>query len=159
VTVGAGAGVVFVTCTKALVRDVPPGPVHVSVNVELACRAALRSLPSTGLVPLQAPDAEHDVAPLPHQLNLTVLPALTVFGLALSTMFGRDCACAREAKLTPNTDMQTASASGAKHDVNFMAGDHMQTRPNTVCLQSATWCRPTPNIITIQRELTGLDRV
>ena len=80
VTVGAGVG--LVTETEALAWAVPPAPVQLSVNVELAFNAPVPWVPEIALLPLQPPDAVHDVALLEDQVNVLLPPLATDVGAA-----------------------------------------------------------------------------
>jgi hypothetical protein len=72
----------------ALAFAEPPLPKQVNVKVVVALSAALASVPEMALAPDQPPDAEHEVALVLLQVNVTVCPAPIVVGLALSTTFG-----------------------------------------------------------------------
>ena len=85
VTVGAGGW--FVTVTVTLAWAVPPAPVQVSVNVALAFNEPLR-LPDTGLAPLQAPDAVHDVAFVELHVKVPLPPMTMVVGDAVNVTVG-----------------------------------------------------------------------
>jgi hypothetical protein len=50
------------TATVADWVVLPPVPVHVSIYLAVALRGAVDSVPFVGIVPLQAPDAEQEVA-------------------------------------------------------------------------------------------------
>jgi len=76
-SVGAGADA---TVTTADCEMEPPGPVQVSVYDALLVNAAVDSDPLVGWAPLQAPEAEQDVALIELQLSVADRPALIVPG-------------------------------------------------------------------------------
>ena len=87
VTVGTGC----VTDTVADCAALPPVPVQVSVNVELAVSAPLEAEPLVALLPLHAPDAAQEVALVEDQVNVALLPLTTVLGFADSVTVGTGC--------------------------------------------------------------------
>ena len=66
-----------VTVTLSDFAVLPPTPAQVSVKVVSLLRAAVVTVPLSGLLPLQPPDAWHDVAFCVDQVRSTVLPELT----------------------------------------------------------------------------------
>jgi hypothetical protein len=84
VTVGAG----MVTVTVADCVALPPAPVHVSVNVDVAARATVVKLPVVACAPLHAPLALQVVALVLVQFKLVLEPDMTVEGVALSVTVG-----------------------------------------------------------------------
>ena len=79
-SVTVGAGVDAVTETEALAWPVPPAPVQLSVNVVLALRPPVLADPEIAFVPLQPPDAVHDVALVDDQVNVLLDPLVTEVG-------------------------------------------------------------------------------
>lgn len=88
-TVGAGVGAVTETVRLACAE--PPAPVHVSVYDAEAVNAPVPWLPDVAFVPLQLPDAEHEVALVEDHVSVLLPPLLTVLGDADSETVG---ACA-----------------------------------------------------------------
>jgi hypothetical protein len=130
-TVGAGVEPPP-TVTVVLACAVRPLPlVHVIVNVEVAVSAPVLWLPDSALLPLHAPEAVHDAVRELLQVNVLLLPELTLLGLAEIVTDGRNCAAA-------GVERMTASASSAYRNEDFMGGDHMRALWKTVCLHSAT---------------------
>jgi hypothetical protein len=78
VTVGAAADTVTVADWEA----VPPLPVQVNVNFEVAVSAAVVALPLTAWGPAQPPEAVQDVAFVAVHVSAAVAPLFTVLGLA-----------------------------------------------------------------------------
>jgi hypothetical protein len=87
---GGGGGVAAVTVTVVLAAAgvVPPAPEQVNVNVPVALKAALTTLPPVDCAPLQAPDAVQAVALVEDQVSVVVPPVVTLEGLALSETVG-----------------------------------------------------------------------
>lgn len=85
VTEGA-AGCVTVTFTDCVVS--PPAPVHVNANAEFAVKAPVDAVPDVALVPLQLPDAVHDVAFVEDQVSVAAEPATTAEGATVSVTVG-----------------------------------------------------------------------
>jgi hypothetical protein len=83
-----GAALACVTITDALCDALPEAPLHVSVNVLLALSGSEVCAPAVALAPLQAPDALQFVALLADHAKVTVLPAFTEPGVALSDTVG-----------------------------------------------------------------------
>jgi len=79
-------GATTVTVFESL--PVPPTPVHVSVNVVVAVRAALVAEPTGVFVPDQPPDAVHDVAELVVHESAVVPPLATVAGFTARLTVG-----------------------------------------------------------------------
>ena len=79
-TVGAGVG--FVTVMEVLAWRVPPAPVQLSVNEVVALNAPVLWLPETDFVPLQPPDAVHDVALVDDHVKVLLPPLVTEVGEA-----------------------------------------------------------------------------
>ena len=77
-TLGAGAETVTVTDWAAE----PPAPVQVSVNFVLAAKAGVVCEPLVPSLPLQPPEAEHEVAWVEDHVNTDVAPFFTVVGFA-----------------------------------------------------------------------------
>jgi hypothetical protein len=88
VTVGAGAALGGRTVTSTVWVAVPPAPVQVSANDELAVSTPVFAVPEVALGPLQLPDAVHAEAFVDDQLRVTVPPELTVEGDADSETDG-----------------------------------------------------------------------
>ena len=85
-TVGAGVTVTVADCVAE-----PPPPTQVSVNLVVAVRAEVLAEPLVGSVPLQPPDALHEVALVDDQVSDEAAPLATVLGLAVSVMAGAGC--------------------------------------------------------------------
>ena len=66
----------------------PPVPVHVSVYLVVAVRAAVFCEPLVASEPLQPPDAAQVAALLEDQVKVEAAPLATVLGLALSVTVG-----------------------------------------------------------------------
>jgi hypothetical protein len=78
-TVGAGE----VTDTVVDCVALPPVPVQVSEYVALALRAPVDAEPLVPMEPVQAPEAEHEVALPDVQVSVEAAPLAMVLGLAL----------------------------------------------------------------------------
>ena len=74
------------TVTLSLIE--PPGPVQASVNTVLVVSAGVLSLPCACLVPVQPPEAVHEVALVDVQLSVEVPLTSTASGLALRSTVG-----------------------------------------------------------------------
>jgi hypothetical protein len=83
-TVGAGA----VTVTVADCAAEPPAPLHVSVNLVVAVRAAVVCEPAVDSLPAQPPEAVQAVALVDDQVNAEAAPLFTVVGLAVKVTAG-----------------------------------------------------------------------
>jgi hypothetical protein len=83
-TLGAGA----FTDTEAAWFALPPGPVQVNVNVELAVRAPVDCVPWTAFVPDQDPDAVHIVALAAVQFSVALPPLVMALGPTLNVTVG-----------------------------------------------------------------------
>jgi len=75
-----GVGVELVTVTEVLAWRVPPAPVQLSVNEVVALNAPVPWLPETAFVPLQPPDAVHDVALVDDHVKVLLPPLATEVG-------------------------------------------------------------------------------
>ncbi len=60
----------------------PPAPLQVSVNVVVVVSAAVVKVPLLGSLPVQPPEALHEVAFVEDQVRVEVAPFATVLGLA-----------------------------------------------------------------------------
>jgi hypothetical protein len=87
--VTVGTGVELVTETEAVAWPEPPAPAQLSVNEALAFNAPVLALPEIAFVPLQPPDAVHDVAFVEVQVKVLLPPLATVVGDADSVTVGR----------------------------------------------------------------------
>ena len=83
-TVGLGA----LMETVADCAAVPPGPEQVSVYVASAARTPVDCEPLAGLLPDQAPEAEHAVALSALHLSVELVPLAMVLGVALMLTAG-----------------------------------------------------------------------
>jgi hypothetical protein len=83
-TVGVGE----FTETVADWAAVPPGPEQVRVKVASAVRTSVDCEPLVGLLPDQAPEAEHAVALWAFHLSVEFVPLATVLGVALMLTTG-----------------------------------------------------------------------
>jgi hypothetical protein len=89
VTAGAGvAGEVPVTETDVVASLLPPAPLQVSVKLAVAVKVPVGRLPLVATVPLQPPEAAHDVALVELQLRVELPPALMLAGEALRDTVG-----------------------------------------------------------------------
>ena len=84
-TVGLGG---LVTVTVALAVTVPPVPLQESEKPVVVDRFPVEALPLTALVPLQPPDAIQLVALVLLQVNVELVPLITLVGTALSATVG-----------------------------------------------------------------------
>jgi hypothetical protein len=83
--VGIGEAVVV---TVADCAAVPPPPVQVRVYLVVAVSAGVALVPVIGCVPLQPPEAVHEVAFVELQLSVAVFPLTIVAGLAVRVIDG-----------------------------------------------------------------------
>ncbi len=83
--VGTPAATVTVTLTAALV---PPAPEQVNAYVVLAVRAPVLAVPLAPFVPLQPPEAVHEVAFVELHVKVAARPLSTSAADALSTAVG-----------------------------------------------------------------------
>jgi hypothetical protein len=67
---------------------VPPVPVQAKVNLVVAVSDGVLEDPLTGCVPLQPPEAVHDVAFAEDHVSFEVAPLATVVGLAPNETVG-----------------------------------------------------------------------
>jgi hypothetical protein len=67
---------------------VPPLPVQASVNFVVAVSADVVALPAVPCVPLQPPEALHEVAFVDDHVRAEVAPLLIVLGLAAKVTVG-----------------------------------------------------------------------
>jgi hypothetical protein len=88
VSTGAGSGTVGFTLTATVREELPPGPAQVSVKSLVAVSAALASLPLSGLLPLQAPEAVQVVASLALQTRFVAEPFWISVGWAVRLTAG-----------------------------------------------------------------------
>jgi hypothetical protein len=87
VTVGWGAVTFTLTAADALAE--PPAPTQVNVNeLVAAVSGPVLAEPAVARLPLQAPDAVHDVAFSEFQVKFEVPPLATLSGLALNDTVG-----------------------------------------------------------------------
>jgi hypothetical protein len=89
-TTGA-PGLVDLTTTATVRAALPPGPAQVSVKSLEAESAALASLPLSGLLPLQAPEAVQPVASLALHTRLVADPLGISVGWAVRATMGAAC--------------------------------------------------------------------
>lgn len=80
VTVGGGVTVCGTTVTLTDCVADPPPPVHVSANDALLVSGPLEALPLVGLLPLQLPLAEHDVASVDDHVRVVAAPEFRLEG-------------------------------------------------------------------------------
>lgn len=78
------------TVTVAVCTALPPAPVQVKMYVALAARTPVDCEPLSGLLPDQAPEAEHDVAFAADQLSVELVPLVIVLGPTLRLTDGAD---------------------------------------------------------------------
>jgi hypothetical protein len=76
------------TVTVADCDAEPPGPVHVSVYFVVVLRAEVATEPLIGFVPLQPPEAVHDVALVEDQVSVDLAPLAIVLGFAVRVTAG-----------------------------------------------------------------------
>src|SRR5690349_1211099 len=74
--------------TVALACALPPDPVQLSVKVREVVRAPVLWLPDVAFVPLQPPDAVHEVALVEDQLSVLLPPLTTDVGDAAMETVG-----------------------------------------------------------------------
>ena len=110
VTVGATGAV---TVTEALAWPLPPAPLQLRLKVALAVSAAEFSLPLVALLPVQPPDAVHEVALLLLQVSAAAEPEMTLVGLALSVTVGAAAGGAAEPPPPPQPAIATDTKTGA----------------------------------------------
>ncbi len=84
-TVVAGA---VLTVTVADCAALPPGPLQVRVNSEVRVSVPVDWVPETALLPLQAPEAMHEVACAELQLSVAELPLMMALGPTLRATVG-----------------------------------------------------------------------
>jgi hypothetical protein len=84
VTVGAGTTVTVAVATLLL----PPAPVQVSEKEVLAVSAPVLCVPLVALLPLQLPDAVHEVAFVELQVSVDAAPLATDVGFAVNVTVG-----------------------------------------------------------------------
>jgi len=84
VIVGAG----FLTDTDADCEALPPGPVQVSPNVELAVKSPVDWVPLRALTPDQLPEAVQEVALVDDHVIVALPPLATALGPTLSVTVG-----------------------------------------------------------------------
>ncbi len=77
-----GAGVTGVTLTVVFCEAVPPAPLHAIEKVVVCARAAVGCDPEIDLVPVQPPDAVHEVAFVEDHVKVDVPPCATWAGVA-----------------------------------------------------------------------------
>jgi hypothetical protein len=85
ITVAAGTTVTVAVATSLT----PSARVQVRENDVFTTRAPVLSLPLGGLVPLQPPDAVHDVELVEFHINVEAAPAVTIGCAALRLVLGR----------------------------------------------------------------------
>jgi hypothetical protein len=88
VTVGAGGVAETATVADRVIE--PPAPVQVSVNeyVRTEPSVPVDCEPLVALLPVQSPDAAHDVALVELQLRVETFPCMIALGLALTASVG-----------------------------------------------------------------------
>ena len=79
------------TDTVADCEALPPVPVQVKLYVVFAVSAPVDCDPLTGMVPLQPPLAEQEVALLADQVSVELLPEVIALGPALNMTVGAPC--------------------------------------------------------------------
>jgi hypothetical protein len=84
VTVGRGYTVTVAVGAVA----VPPGPVHAKENVAVEVSPPVTCVPLLASVPLQSPEAVHDVEWAELHVSVDALPAATAVGFAVSWTVG-----------------------------------------------------------------------
>jgi len=77
-----------VTLTVALCVAEPPAPVQTKVYLVAAVSAAVLCEPLIASVPLQPPEAVHEVALVDDQLSVDAAPLATVLGVAVRATDG-----------------------------------------------------------------------
>jgi hypothetical protein len=85
-TVGGGGGVPAVTVT--LCDAVPPAPLQLNVNVVVADKGTVGSVPLVILLPLQPPEAVQLVALVEFQVSVVTFPTTTEAGFAVRVTDG-----------------------------------------------------------------------
>jgi hypothetical protein len=82
-TVGGAETVIVADCDA-----VPPAPLQLKVNFVVALSAAVTCEPVVAWVPLQPPEALHEVALVEDHVNVEVAPLFTVVGFAAKVTAG-----------------------------------------------------------------------
>lgn len=70
------------TVTVAVFEADPPAPLQVSTKLVVCVSAAVASVPDVALVPLQPPEAVHEVALVDDQFRVALPPCATWAGVA-----------------------------------------------------------------------------
>ena len=99
-----GAGMTLTVAAAASL--LPPAPVQVRENVVATVIGAVLWLPLSARVPVQPPDAEHDVASVELHVSVDVPPSCTEFGVAERDTVGRGAG----SELPPPPPPQAASS-------------------------------------------------
>ena len=132
VTVGCVAEIVTVVAEEV----VPPGPVQASVKVASALRGPTDSEPLVPLVPLQPPDAVHEVASVLAQFRVVLPPAARFELPAVSDTVGAWVVAFVEVDgCTPLVQAASATAmitGNANRLLNIMRNSSSRTRANSV---------------------------
>ena len=92
----------------------PPVPLQVKPYFEVLLRVAVESFPEVAFVPVQAPEAVHDVAFVVLQVNVAALPAVIEVGEALSETVGGGVGGGRRPLLEPPRPPWPAAVVTAK---------------------------------------------
>jgi hypothetical protein len=88
VAVSATIGSWFTVTGAVAAALLPPGPMQVKEKIAFAVNAPVFFVPLLASVPLQSPDAAHEVAWAELQVSVDVLPAATTVGFAASCTVG-----------------------------------------------------------------------
>jgi len=88
VAVSATIGRGFTVTGAVAAALLPPGPVQVREKIAFAVNTPVFSVPLLASVPLQSPDAAHEVAWAELQVSVDVPPAATTVGFAASCTVG-----------------------------------------------------------------------
>jgi len=88
VSVAVGTGLAVTVTVAAAGALVPPAPEHVKEYAVVAVRAPVVFVPLAAIVPLQPPEAVHDVALVELQVSVEVPPLAIGVGLAVSVAVG-----------------------------------------------------------------------
>ncbi|HKW84377.1 MAG TPA: hypothetical protein VJN68_11560 [Burkholderiaceae bacterium] len=123
--------------TNTLACAEPPAPVHVNVNVPSVYMPPVLSVPDVDRLPLQFPEATHEVALVVDHLSVLAQPGSRLVGLAVSVTVGRSAALDSVAPPAHVPRIPTR-ASSANRVVVVMGADHRHNISNSVCLQTAT---------------------
>jgi hypothetical protein len=88
VSVTIGAGGEPATVTPTVWPELPPGPAQLRLKLAVALSGPVETLPFSSSLPLQPPDAVHEVASLELHVSVAASPVSTLVGATDSTTVG-----------------------------------------------------------------------